>query len=195
MKHKLYQKLTAAVCALALMLSLAPSAFAVDGPAVSSNINKQDYTTYGSPVSSYLYDNGRGLTRVEYTGRAVVVEDYDSSFNLTDSRTISMELPVWGGFFAGADANYLIFGQENPSESSSTEVIRVVKYSKGWQKQGSTSIKGAYTKEPFHGGSLRCAEYGGYLYIHASRTMFRNARNGIYNITFDTTKVMLMKTR
>ena len=158
---------------LALILAFPTAAAAAETPKASSNINKQDYTTYGNTVKSYLYENGAGVTRVEYVNGSVIVEDYDASYNLTKSRSIQAELPIWGGFFAGKDANYLIFGQENKSESSTAEVIRVVKYTKDWQKQGSTSIKGAYTLKPFDGGSLRCAEENGYLYIHCARKMTR----------------------
>ena len=127
----------------------APAA-AAGSPAISSNINRQDYTTYGSTVKSYLYENGQGgLTRVEYTGGQVVVEEYDSGFRYLSGRTISPELPLWGGFFAGSGANYLIFGQRNPNEDDGAEVIRVVKYSKDWDRLGSASLKGANTTVPF----------------------------------------------
>ena len=129
MKTRHNPHLLALLCAFALLLSLAPTAMAAGGPATSSNINRQDYSTYGATVKSYLYDNGSGLTRVEYVNGSVVVEDYDSSFRFLSSRTIPMELSIWGGFYAGKDANFLIFGQSNPSQSDSTSVIRVVKYS------------------------------------------------------------------
>ena len=172
MKTRHNPHLLALLCAFALLLSLAPTAMAAGGPATSSNINRQDYSTYGATVKSYLYDNGSGLTRVEYVNGSVVVEDYDSSFRFLSSRTIPMELSIWGGFYAGKDANFLIFGQSNPSQSDSTEVIRVVKYSKDWQRQGQTSLKGANTTVPFDAGSLRCSEYGGYLYIRTCHEMY-----------------------
>ncbi|RAZ93317.1 hypothetical protein DK853_40905, partial [Klebsiella oxytoca] len=65
---------------------------------------------------------GQGLTRVEYIDGKVIAEDYDSAFRITASRTIQADLPLWGGFFAGSDAYYFIFGQKNPGESSSAEV-------------------------------------------------------------------------
>lgn len=176
MKTKLTHKLTTAICALALLLSLASTAYAADEPVKSRNINAQNYSTYGTTVKSYLYENAAGgLTRVEYTNNQVVVEDYNSSLNLTNSRTISMELPIWGGFYAGSDANYLIFGQGNSEESKSTEVIRVVKYSKDWQRLDAYSLLGANTKTPFGFGSLRCTEYSGYLYIRNSHEMFKSS--------------------
>ena len=171
----LRRALSWALC-LVMALSLAPAARAAAQPAVSSNINAQDYSRWSKPVNSYLYVNSAGgLTRVEYIDGAIVAEDYDSAFQLQSSRTIPMELPLWGGFFAGADANYLIFGQENPGESKTAEVIRVVKYSKDWQRQGQASLSGANTTVPFDAGSLRCDEYGGYLYIRTCHEMYRSS--------------------
>ena len=167
---------TALICALALVFTLSPAVNAAGTPASSRNINAQDYTTYGTTVKSYLYENSQGgVTRVEYTGGSVVVEDYDSAYNLTGSRTIQAELPIWGGFFAGKDANFLVFGQKNAGQSNSAEVIRVVKYSKDWQRQGQASLKGANTTVPFDAGSLRCAEYGGYLYIRTCHEMYKSS--------------------
>lgn len=176
MKHRLYFKLAAFLCAFALMLPLTPAAYAADGPAVSSNKNRQNYATYGAAIQSCLYKNGSGgLTRVEYIKGKIVVEDYNASFGLVSSRTVPMELSIWGGFFAGENANYLIFGQENPNESDSLEVVRVVKYSKDWQRQGQASINGVNVTVPFIHGCVRCAEYGGYLYIRTSHRMYKSS--------------------
>ena len=163
---------------LALTLSLLPGAAlaAGSGPAESSNINDQDYTTWSRPVNSYLFENeAGGLTRVEYTGSEIVAEDYSPDFQYLSGRTIPMELSRWGGFFAGADYNFFVFGQENPSESDSTEVIRVVKYSKDWQRLGQASLRGANTTVPFDAGSLRMDEYGGYLYIRTCHEMYTSS--------------------
>lgn len=164
----------------ALAVSLLPAASAADSSVPSSvssrNIHAQDYTTYGKTVKSYLYANSSGgLTRVEYADGKIIVEDYDGSFQLAASREIPMELSIWGGFYAGADSNFFIFGQKNPSESNSTEVIRVVKYSKDWQRQGQASLEGANTTVPFDAGSLRCDEYGGYLYIRTCHEMYTSS--------------------
>ena len=170
MKQKM--RIGALTCAAMLVLSLVPGAAAA-GPAVSDNINRQNYTNWSSPVTSHLMENGAGgLTRVEYIGGQIVVEDYTSDFAFRSGRTIPMELSIWGGFFAGRDGNFFVFGQKNPSESDSTEVIRVVKYSKDWQRQGQASLYGANTTVPFDGGSLRMDEYGGYLYIRTSHEMY-----------------------
>ncbi len=172
-KYRLH-RVGAWACTGALVLSLLPvPSLAAQTPAVSSNIHKNNYTTWSAPVTSYLYENeAGGLTRVEYTGGQVVIEDYGADFSFLSSRTISLELPLWGGFYAGESYNFLIFGQKNPSESSATEVIRVVKYDKDWNRLGAASLKGANTTVPFDAGSLRCDEYGGYLYIRTSHEMY-----------------------
>lgn len=59
-------------------------------------------------------------------------------------------------------------------ESNSTEVIRVVKYDKNWNRLGQASLNGANTVIPFDGGSLRCDEYSGYLYIRTCHKMYKS---------------------
>ncbi len=149
-------------------------------PASSSNINAQNYTNWdASPVDSYLFANqDGGLTRVEHVGSVAVVEEYDTSYRLRNRRDIRLELPVWGGFFAGAKYNFFVFGQSNPVESDSVEVIRVVKYSRNWERLGSASIRGANTTVPFYCGSLRMAEAGNILYIRTSHKMYRSSGGG-----------------
>ena len=185
-RQRSFPRVLSLLLCLAMALSLAPTAWAAKPQAAAStNINTQNYndTYHASTVKSYLYENeSGGLTRVEYiydynTGGKVIVEDYDSGFVIQSSRTIAPELPVWGGFFAGEDYNFLIFGQNNEEENDSKEVIRVVKYDKNWNRLGSASLYGANTTIPFRSGSLRCDEYGGWLYIRASHQMY-TAKDG-----------------
>ena len=161
------KKTLSLILALALCLGLATAVFATDAqPTVSTNKNRQDYTTWASPVKSYLYENPNGgLTRVELTGgvwsysyvdgklqstqskQEIIVEDYSSAFALRSSRTVPMELSIWGGFYAGRDYNFLIFGQDNVEENDSKEVIRIVKYSKDWQRLGLWGARLMFTTE------------------------------------------------
>lgn len=178
MRKKLFHRITAAFCILTLLLSLAPTAHAADGPAKSDNIGKHNYSYYSAnTVKSYLFENNQGgLTRVEYLGgSSIVVEDYSSDFKFQRSHSVSMELSIWGGFYAGKDYNFFVFGQANPSESDSVEVIRVVKYSKDWQRLDQYSLYGANTETPFRSSSLSCTEYGGNLYIRTSHRMYRSS--------------------
>ncbi|MDE7273517.1 MAG: hypothetical protein K2N95_10730 [Lachnospiraceae bacterium] len=150
-------------------------------PVVSYNKDAQNYNrNWSDTVNSYLYENpAGGLTRVEYVNGQIVVEDYDNNFYLRSTRNITMELPIWGGFYAGDNYNFIIFGQKNPSQNNDTEVVRVVKYSKDWKRLGQASLRGANTTVPFDAGSLRCAEYGDYLYIRTCHEMYASARDGL----------------
>ncbi len=142
--------------------------------ASSQNISANDYYTYGNVVNSYLTQNSDGtLTRVEYTGKNVIVEKYSSDGKKLKSRkTIKMELPIFGGFYSGRNYNYLVFGRKNTKDSDKTEVMRVVKYSKSWKRLKSVSYKGCNTYIPFDAGSLRMTETGGKLYIHTCHEMY-----------------------
>ncbi len=143
--------------------------------AVTSNINDHNYTydRWANPINSYLVDNGDGtLTRVESTGESVAVELYDRNMEFDSGFTVDMELPLFGGYYYGSDRNFLVYGQTNPTESESVEVIRVVSYTRDWERIGAASLYGANTTIPFDAGSLRFAEYGGYLYIRTAHEMY-----------------------
>lgn len=170
--------LSMALCAV-LALSLLPAARAAAvNPVFSSNINAGEYDggrCWATTVKSYLYPNAiGGLTRVEYANGALLVEDYDSQFRVQSSRSLPLELPLWGGFFAGADYNFVVAGQNNEGESDGTEVIRIVKFSKTWQRLDSVGLYGANTRRPFAWGSLRMAEYNGYLYVRTCHEMYES---------------------
>lgn len=188
------KKILSCILTLALVLFLMPTALAAGTQTEvrSANIHLNDYGTSSGPIKSYLYKNGSGLTRVEMNDvfisgelDCVVIEDYDSSFQLLNQRMIEPELPRWGGFFAGEKYNFLIFGQTNEEEDDNKEVIRVVKYDKEWNRLDHVSIRGADTTVPFTGGSLRCDEYEGYLYIHTAHEKYAiGGLNHQGNLTF-----------
>ena len=160
----------------------------------STNKNNQSYTNWpGHNVNSYLYDNGDGLTRVEYTGGKVVVEDYKEKiiedggqkliFNAEKSLSLELPLPIWGGFFAGEYYNFVICGQNNPNNSNNVEVFRIIRYDKEWNEIDYASIYGANTKRPFAFGSLRCAELDGYLYIRTCHDMYNGHQSNMFIIS------------
>lgn len=181
------KKLLVMLLALTLAFSLAVPALAAAEPVVTYGSDRQNYGNWSSQVCAYLFENkDGGLTRVEYAFSTLTVEDYDSGFELLSQRSIEVELPLWGGFYAGKDYNFFVFGQRNKEESDSAEVFRVVKYSKDWQRLGAASLYGANTTVPFFGGSLRFAEAGGYLYIRTCHEMYaaKDGRNHQANLTF-----------
>ena len=151
------------------------------------NADKGSYQTYGSTVRSGLYEDGKYLVRVEAHANDVLVEKYtDFGKTLKTTKKIKKELDLFGGFFSGAENNYLVFGRQNQNESDETEVLRVVKYDKNWKRLAAISIKGENTYIPFDAGSLRMDEAGGKLYIHTCHEMYQT-EDGLHhqaNMTF-----------
>ena len=183
---------------LVLVISLVPAAFAADKPMVSNNDGAQNYhdgtahfNRWSAPITSYLYAAGDGMERLEYLempdgDMGIVVERYTLDGELTKQDTIEVELPLFGGFFAGEDGYYLVFGQENKKDAEDAEVLRVVQYNKLWQRVGSVSLQGENTSLPFRGGTLRMAEDADYLYVHTCHEMFADEENVRHqaNLTF-----------
>ncbi len=160
------------------------------GGTAIDNENWQIYNRWAYTVSSYLCENSDGtLTRVQYNYSTdkILIETYaKNSGTLKSVRTLSMELPYFGGFYAGKDYNFIVYGQVNESESDSVEVLRIVKYSKSWSRISAYSVKGANTYIPFDAGSLRMTETGGALYIHTCHEMYVSS-DGLHhqaNMTF-----------
>ena len=143
----------------------------------TDNASDNHYNTWSSVTNSYLVQNSDGtLTRLENTSSGIVVENYSADGKkLISQRTISKELNLFGGFYSGKDCNYLVFGQNNTSESNSKEVVRVVKYTKSWSKVNSCSISGVNTTKPFSAGSLRMEEAGGKLYVYTCHEMYADS--------------------
>ena len=154
----------------------------------SNNISANNYSTWSSVVNSYITQNSDGtISRVEFISGKVVVETYSADGStLKSTKTLSAELPLFGGFYSGSSNYYLVFGQKNPSDSDSVEVLRVVKYSKSWSRVSSVSVKGANTSIPFDAGSLRMTETAGKLYIHTCHEMYTSddGYNHQANMTF-----------
>lgn len=135
---------------------------------------------WSSPSKSFLYGENNKLIVVDYAASSNVIniDTYDLySRNLEGTKQISMELPLFGGFYSGEKYNYIVFGQENREQNDSKEVVRVVKYDKNFKKISTLSVTGgeSYTVEPFHAGNLSMSEYGNELTIHTGRLRYRTA--------------------
>ena len=145
----------------------------ITAPTVSDNRDQQDYFVWTSTVKSSLIPNPDGsLTRVEYNDGRLVCETYSAEGKFLSGKTLPMELPLYGGFCAGKNYNYVAYGQKNPEELGSMETVRVVKYTKDWQRVDSGCIHESNTWLPFDAGSLRMAEVGDELYIDTSHAMY-----------------------
>lgn len=189
------KRLLSLCAALTLMAGLTPTALGAITPASSNNSFFGDYTstaycTPSTPISSYLYIEGGRIIRVEpIKSGTLTVETYDSSFSLTDSKTLLLEedFPYWGGFYAGEKYNFVLLGQVNPNYDDHIKSYCVVKYSKAWEKLGTATLDRADTAAPFRGGLPRFLEADGYLYIHASREMYSGHQaSSLYRVTEET---------
>ena len=101
-----------------------------------------------------------------------VVEYFDSSFTITGRKIVPQELPLFGGFYEMNGNYYILSGQTNENESDSTEVYRITKYTKDWNRVASCGLYGANTTVPFDAGSARMAACGNYLMIRTSHEMY-----------------------
>lgn len=145
--------------------------------AVSNNvqINGYDGSYHASPMYSYLYEWNENLYRLEYIDGKIILEKYDPNLKFLGNGEIKPELPIFGGFFAGEEYNFIVYGDMNLSESNNKEVIRVVKYTKGMKRVSAKSIYGCNTYIPFDAGCPRMDERDGILYIHTSHEMYRSS--------------------
>ena len=137
----------------------------------SSNIKYYANSRWGSAVTSKLYVDSNGLTRIEFQNNKVYAESFDSSFNLISSKTVDGELDDVNGVYIGQKYNFIVCSQKNTNEDDTKEVVRIIKYSKDWSRLSSASIYGANTTKFTDAGSLRFLEYGNMLYIHTSHEM------------------------
>ncbi len=146
-------------------------------PLSGENVHYQNYAAWSQPVYSYLTTSGSGYMRVQGNvgDTGVVAVYYNSDFSLSSRKVIPQELPVFGGFFESDSHYYLVTGQNNGSQSSSTEVFRVTKYDKSWNRLGSCGLYGANTVKPFHAGSCRMAMDGNHLLIRTCHTMYKSS--------------------
>lgn len=143
------------------------------------------YDLYGSLHTQHMIENPDGS--YAFITDQHMVENPDGDYELLkepqvtvleqngkvrSKKGIPQELPMFGGFYEGADYFYLAFGQKNPDDDTELEVLRIVKYTKDWNRVGSCSIYGAKSREIFRGGSLSMAECNGYLTVHTCRVMY-----------------------
>ena len=147
------------------------------GIAVMNAASSQNYYSWSESIKSYLVDNGSGYMSVELVDddSRILVKYLNAEYERQSYKYIDLELPLFGGFHAGDDYYYLIFGQNNPKENDSVEVIRVVKYDKTWKRLSAASLRGANTIAPFYAGSLRVTESSGYLYIRTCHQMYKTS--------------------
>lgn len=187
MKKRIFTVLLALSLALTV---LAIPAYAANTPAISNNVawwGNHDYTWgfYAMPVRSHLVAENNGYTRVEHVlkgateDRGITIDRYDQNLKFLSHSELKLELPLYGGIYFGTNYNFLVCGQENKEENNDKEVIRVIRYSKDWQRQAAASLYGANTTVPFRAGSLDMVESGNMLYIRTCHEMYRDPSDGL----------------
>ena len=149
-----------------------------------SNLESQDYEAWATTIDSYLTTSPDGnLMRVQagaLDGK-LLIEYYDTSYNFKRAMTLDLSLPIFGAFYESNDNYYILTGQNNPDHNDSVETYRVTKYSKDWKAQGSCSLFGANTAQPFAFGTARMMVSGNYLYVRTCHVMYNGHQA---NVTF-----------
>lgn len=140
------------------------------------NIEQQNYLTWSHPVRSYLTAcQDGGFMRVQDidSDAGILVEYYDSSYQLLSSRMIEKELPLFGAFYETGQYYFLLTGQLNMDERPDVEVYRITKYDKSWNRIASAGLRDCNTIEPFDFGSARMDTDGKRLYIRTCHRMYK----------------------
>lgn len=173
--NKLFQ--IAVACCMCFMLASIPAHAEFEECDVysGSNVNKQNYTTYGSPMKSYLVttENSEYMrVQGDATSDQYLIEYYDQAFSLAKTVKVSKELDIFGGFYYDGRYYYILSGQMNREESDSVEVYRLTKYDTDWKRLSSAGLYGANTYIPFDAGSARMDHDGDMLFIRTCHEMY-----------------------
>lgn len=150
---------------------------------IANSVGRQDYDKWSKPITSYLVplDDG-GLMNVYYGTQGtqhVLLASYCNadSQSLEKVRTIGLELPVFGGFYATNENYFVLTGRNNLEESPEKVVFRITKYDKEWNETGRAELKNCNTTKPFAFGTARMAAYGeDYLLIRTCRNMNKDVK-------------------
>ena len=145
-----------------------------------TNAGAQTYDRWSKVINSYLFADGEGYLRVQ--GDAVsgklLAEYYSADFTLQKSVAVNLDLPIFGGFYSAGDSYYVLTGQNNKSENNSTEVFRITKYDKNWNRLASSGLYGANTTKPFNAGTARFTQSGKYLLVRTCHEMYTSSKDG-----------------
>ena len=142
--------------------------------AETTKLKSKSTDRWADVINSYVYDNGDNTFNVvDYSNNELTVNTYSNSdYALLSTKSVTLELEKFGGFYAGEKYNYIVFGQNNEEESNSKEVIRIVKYDKNFNRLAQASVSDCYTTEPFAYSTLRMIEHNNTLIVHTSRQRY-----------------------
>ena len=148
---------------------------------------------------SHMCVTENGYMRVSGINGYICIEYYDNDFVIQSRKKIEMELPMWGGFYKGVDAYYIVLGQSNYAEDDDAEFMRVIKYDFDWNRISSSSvstnsgsIKNKFSKVscPFEYGCVNLAETDDMLYVVTGHTGYydsaiQNCHQGFLMVGID----------
>ena len=133
----------------------------------------EQYGYHCDRTTAYLFDNGNNtLDKIDIKNGKIYIMKLNSSFEKISEKEINTELSEVGGIYSGKSYNFVVYGQDNKSKNNNAEVIRVVKYSKDWNRLGQCSINNINTTIPFDAGNCRMSEKDDKLIIHTSHEMY-----------------------
>ncbi len=188
------------MCMIIVSVPINASATGICSSYNGDNSEDQNYTYWATPIKSYISKCSNGNLMKVQAGNSisgVLVEYYDTSYNLLSNKLLPQELPIFGAFYESASNYFLLTGQTNKEELSTTEVYRLTKYDKNWNRISSVGVYNANTTVPFDAGSARMVMYGNILIIHTSHEMYTysDGYNHQANITFsiNTSTMKLIK--
>lgn len=143
-------------------------------PATESVITRgETMNRWESPAKSYLLEGDNGAYTAIEISDTINIETYDRNFRHTSSVKIKKELPLFGGFYAGEEYNYIAFGQENLSDSDSKTVIKIAVYDKAFKKVNEVAVTNCRTAIPFDASAGEMSENEDYLVLHTSRSQYQ----------------------
>ncbi len=176
-----------AICFAVCMLKVVTTEAAIVEPELTYSENAtpfyyHDYLIWSDTVCMNLAKNDSGYLRVEHMDNKILLEQYSNDFQVISKKYLADELPLFGGFYAGRYNYYIVYAQNNLTEDDSKEVMRIVQYDQNWNRIASASLCGENIYMPLDAGSLRMAEYNGYLYIRTCRECYMT-KDGFHHQT------------
>ena len=163
-----------------------------DSAPFKSSITTSYGSTYeafnnGGRVLSQLFRNPDGTFRTVddcEKEKVVYISEYSADYQLLSRKEIPYELSRFGGYYAGENYHFFVFGEDNHGYDNEKEVIRLVKYDQNYKRIASAAVSNCDTQEPFYFGSVRMEEHNGQLAVHTSRHLY-NGHQAALMLVFD----------
>ena len=183
MKRRKWAGFLLSMAIVFMMLMMGDFSSEVNAEGIGYPIGKDNVNSIPSIARSYLVPTDSGYCRVIKTEDALFAEEYNDSLELINRRSIEIELDKYAGFFSGKDAYFFVFYTTNVDENTRKEVIRVVKYSKDWNRISAAALTGGdnfgyQIRYPFVWGTCTLGEVNGKLYLATGHEGYVDASVG-----------------